>query len=69
MRENNGVIELYASQDVQLAGSSVIQANGGAEGISAGGNIVIKSGGTFSDSVGQPNHGNRWAQWRQRRQH
>jgi filamentous hemagglutinin family protein len=52
VRQNNGVIELYASQDIQLAGSSVIQANGGGAGISAGGNIVIKSGGAFSDNAG-----------------
>jgi len=52
VREKNGVIELYASDDVQLTGSSVIQANGGAEGISPGGDITIKSGGAFSDSAG-----------------
>ncbi|MGP8198397.1 MAG: beta strand repeat-containing protein [Limisphaerales bacterium] len=52
VRQNNGVIELYASQDIQLAGSSVIQANGGGDGISAGGDITIKSGGTFSDNAG-----------------
>jgi filamentous hemagglutinin family protein len=52
VRENNGVIELYASQDIQLSGSSVIQANGSGSGISQGGNIVIKSGGAFSDSAG-----------------
>jgi filamentous hemagglutinin family protein len=52
VRQQNGVIELYASQDIQLTGSSVIQANGDGEGISQGGNIVIKSGGTFSDSAG-----------------
>lgn len=52
VREKNGVIEFYASQDVELAGSSVIQANGGANGSSPGGDITIKSGGTFSDSAG-----------------
>jgi filamentous hemagglutinin family protein len=52
VRQNNGVIELYASRDIQLTGSSIIQANGGADGISAGGNITIKSGGTFSDNAG-----------------
>lgn len=52
VREHNGVIELYASQDVQLTSSSVIQADGGADGASQGGNIVIKSGGAFSDSAG-----------------
>ena len=52
VREKNGVIELYASDDVQLTGSSVIEADGGPQGISGGGNIVIKSGGTYSDSPG-----------------
>jgi filamentous hemagglutinin family protein len=52
VRQHNGVIELYASQDIQLTGSSVIQANGGGDGVSQGGNIVIKSGGSFSDSAG-----------------
>jgi filamentous hemagglutinin family protein len=52
VRENHGVIELYASQSVELTGSSVIQANGDGDGISQGGDIVIKSGGTFGDSAG-----------------
>jgi filamentous hemagglutinin family protein len=52
VRQQNGVIELYASQDIQLSGSSVIQANGDGTGSSQGGNIVIKSGGSFSDSAG-----------------
>jgi filamentous hemagglutinin family protein len=52
VRQHNGVIELYASQDVQLSASSVLQANGGSDGASQGGNIVIQSGGAFSDSTG-----------------
>jgi filamentous hemagglutinin family protein len=52
VREHNGVIELYASQNIQLSGSSAIQANGGGEGISHGGEINIKSGGTFNDNAG-----------------
>jgi filamentous hemagglutinin family protein len=52
VRQNNGVIELYASQDIDLTGSSVIQANGGSGAVSPGGNIIIKSGGAFSDSSG-----------------
>jgi filamentous hemagglutinin family protein len=52
VRQQNGVIELYASKDIQLSGSSVIQANGGGDGVSQGGNIVIKSGGSFGDSAG-----------------
>jgi filamentous hemagglutinin family protein len=51
VRQNNGVIELYASQDIQLAGASVIQANGGG-GISSAGSITVKSGGSFSDNPG-----------------
>ena len=53
-RENNGVIELYASQNLQLSGSSIIQANGSSDAVSPGGNIVVKSDGTFSDSAGSP---------------
>ena len=52
VRQNHGVIELYASQDIQLGGSSVVQANGDANGVSAGGDVVIKSGGSFSDNAG-----------------
>jgi hypothetical protein len=52
VRQNNGVIELCASQDIQLAGTSVIQANGDAGGNSPGGNITINSSGTFSDTAG-----------------
>jgi filamentous hemagglutinin family protein len=52
VRQGNGTIELFASQDIQVADSSVIQANGDASAPSQGGNIVVKSGGTFSDSPG-----------------
>jgi filamentous hemagglutinin family protein len=52
VREQNGVVELYASQDIQLAGSSVIQANGDGSGNSQGGNVTIKSASAFSDSAG-----------------
>ena len=52
IREKNGVIELYASQDIQLGSTSALQANGDENEVSAGGNITIKSGGTFSDSAG-----------------
>jgi filamentous hemagglutinin family protein len=52
VREQNGVIELYASQEVQLAASSVIEANGSPGAASQGGNIAIKSGDTFSDAAG-----------------
>jgi filamentous hemagglutinin family protein len=52
VRQKNGVIEFYASDDIQLTGSSVIQANGGADGTSPGGSITIKSGGSYSDAAG-----------------
>jgi len=52
VRQKNGVVELYASQDVQLTGSSVIQANGDDVGVSHGGNITIQSDSTFSDGAG-----------------
>ncbi len=52
VRQQNGVIELFASQDIQLTGSSVLAANGGGDGVSQGGNIVIKSGDTFGDIAG-----------------
>jgi trimeric autotransporter adhesin len=52
MREQNGVIELYASDQINLTATSVIQANGDASGTSSGGNVTIKSSGSFSDSSG-----------------
>jgi filamentous hemagglutinin family protein len=52
VREHNGVIEFYASQNLQLTGSSVVQANGDASGNSPGGSISLKSGGTFGDGAG-----------------
>ena len=52
VREHNGVIELVASDAVNLRANSLIQANGGSEGVSAGGSVTVKSGGTFADAVG-----------------
>ena len=52
VREHNGTIELFASKDIQLASTSVIQANGDGSGASQGGNIVIKSGDKLSDNAG-----------------
>lgn len=49
---HQGNIQLFASENIQLASTSVIQANGVDEAPSAGGKIVIKSGGTFSDNAG-----------------
>jgi filamentous hemagglutinin family protein len=52
VRENNGVIELLASDSISLGPNSVIQAQGDSQGVSPGGNVVIKSGGQFSDESG-----------------
>jgi filamentous hemagglutinin family protein len=49
MREVNGVIELAASDAVNLGPNSVLSAQGGGQGTSPGGTISIKSGNTFSD--------------------
>ena len=47
-----GTIELLASENIQLAGTSLIQASGDDSDPGDGGRIVIKSGGTFSDGAG-----------------
>ncbi len=53
VREKNGVIELFASQDLQLASASVVQANGDSSSASSpGGTVTLKSAGTFSDAPG-----------------
>lgn len=49
VRERNGVIELVASGSVTLGAASAISARGG-EGESAGGRVIVKSGGTFVDA-------------------
>jgi hypothetical protein len=49
VREVNGVIELVASEAVNLAPGSVLSAQGDSQTISPGGTIAIKSGKTFSD--------------------
>jgi filamentous hemagglutinin family protein len=52
VRENNGVIELLASDSINLGPNSLIQAQGEGQGASPGGNVLIKSGGQFSDETG-----------------
>ena len=52
MRERNGVIELVASENLTLGDHSTLQAKGDAAGLSAGGNIVLKTEGRFTDAVG-----------------
>jgi filamentous hemagglutinin family protein len=50
IREANGVIELVASECLTLSPSSQVSAHGGAEGVSSGGTVTLKSGGSYSDS-------------------
>jgi filamentous hemagglutinin family protein len=52
VRENNGVIELIASDAINLGANSVIQAKGESQGVSSGGSVTMKSGGTFTDTRG-----------------
>lgn len=51
VRQRNGVIELVASDVVNLGEASAIAANGG-EGTGDGGRILIKSAGRFTDASG-----------------
>ena len=51
-REHNGVIELEASEAVNLGANSLLQANGGGDGVSDGGSIRIQSAGSLSDQAG-----------------
>ena len=50
IRERNGVIELVASEQINLGANSVLNANGDTSGVSAGGQILVKSDGAFSDN-------------------
>ena len=52
VREVNGTIELVASDTVNLAPNSVLQAKGDSQGTSAGGSVVIKSDNSFTDQPG-----------------
>lgn len=49
---HNGIIQLVASDAVNLDANSVISAQGDSTGVSSGGAVTIKSGGTFSDQSG-----------------
>ncbi len=51
VREHNGVIELVASEQLNLGANSVLSARGDASGNSPGGQITLKSDGGFSDSA------------------
>jgi filamentous hemagglutinin family protein len=52
IREKNGVIELVANDSINLGGQSVIRANGDSQGVSAGGDVLIKSDRGFGDQAG-----------------
>ncbi len=52
IRERNGIIELVAADSLALGESSVVAASGDAESVSAGGEIIIKSEGSFADTAG-----------------
>lgn len=48
----NGVVELVASDSLNLGANSVISAQGAATGVSSGGSVTIQSDNTFSDQAG-----------------
>ena len=52
LREVNGVIELFASDAINLGANSVLSAKGDVRGASPGGAITIKSDRQFSDQAG-----------------
>jgi len=52
VQEVNGTIQLVASESVSLSASSVLSARGDSQGVSAGGSILVKSGGQFTDQPG-----------------
>jgi len=52
VRSHDGVIELVASESLTLGSQSVIEAHGDNSSTSQGGQITIKSAGSFSDAAG-----------------
>ena len=52
VREANGTIELIATDQINLGANCVLEAKGDAQGISAGGQITLKSSGGFADAPG-----------------
>src|ERR1051325_5474267 len=50
VRERNGIVELFATEALDLSGQSTIAAKGDATGISPGGSITLKSEGSFADA-------------------
>src|ERR1700722_601417 len=52
VQNNNGVIELIASDTLNLKASSVITASGDSTATSEGGFVVLQAGNTFADTAG-----------------
>jgi len=52
VRQVNGVIEVVASDTLNLGSASVIEAKGDSHGVSDAGKVTLKSGNTFSDEAG-----------------
>ena len=52
VQERNGVIELRASDTVNLGANSLIAAQGDGASVSSGGQVTIKSDGIFTDTTG-----------------
>lgn len=50
VRDQDGVIEIVASDSVNLGANSTISAQGDTQGVSAGGQVTIKGGKTFTDT-------------------
>jgi filamentous hemagglutinin family protein len=51
VQEQNGVIDIVASDTVKLGAGSTISAQGDTQGASSGGQVIIKSGHAFSDAA------------------
>lgn len=52
VQQKNGVIELIASDSINLGARSSLQANGDNGAVSGGGQITVRSGRSFSDTAG-----------------
>jgi len=52
VRQRNGVIELVATEELNLSSESVLAARGAASGVSDGGSITVKSDRRFTDAAG-----------------
>ncbi len=52
VQEQNGVVDLIASDQISLGANSAISVRGDSQGASSGGNVTIKSDGSFTDKSG-----------------